>query len=319
MKIKPEHYATLAQHISAYLRDHPAMALEYQAMSLSPKRLRWDAVRMAGIGFGDSVGMTRPDNIEPSHFLPLYDYADNDHIDTALRVAFKEAGCDYGSLAHGLIAPALVVTEANRVTPAGNFLATLTYEDSRTGESASTTCVVTPGDGQIFSYSDIGRLAREGNASSVTVSDIEGDEHEVLVFDDQMILANAADFAARQSIYTVTTYDLVATDATDEDGTTEHEEGRWESEAFTLSEIRGEARNLGYTQFNADCLYSTDPSGTREYYEQNINRYHFMQIENINGLPPTIEQMKALGDALNLTIEPQLVTQKSKPAPGMSM
>ncbi|MCF6783395.1 hypothetical protein [Stutzerimonas stutzeri] len=318
MKIQSDHYKQLSQIISAHLEKNPAMPLEYEALSLSPKRLRWDAVRMAGIRFGDSVGMTRPDNIEPSHFLPVYDYANDDHIDTALRAAFKEAGCDYGSLAHANDAPALVVTEANRVTPAGNFLATLTYEDSRTSESASTTCVVTP-DGQVFSYSEIGRLAREGNASSVIVCDIEGDEHEVLVFDDQMILANAADFAARQSIYTVTTYDLVATDATDEDGTTEREQGRWESEAFTLSEIRGEARNLGYTQFNADCLYSTDPSGTREYYEQNINRYHCMQIESINGQSPTIEQMKALGAALSLTIEPQLVTQESKPAFGMSM
>lgn len=315
MKITTEHYAQLSKVMTEFLNQNPAMAIEYQAMGLSPKRLRWDALRMSGMRIGDSVGMTRPENVEPSHFLPVYDYADDDHIDTALRAIFKQAGHEYGAFHKADEAPALVVGEGNCVTPAGNFLATLTYRDPRTDETATTNCVITSADGQIFAYSEIARLARQGDGAEVYVSDIEGHEYEVLLFDDQLVLGNPAIFAANQSIYRVTTYDRISRD--NEDGE-QHEDGRWEGEPFTLDEIRGEARNLGYSEFDGSSLYSTDPSGTREFYEQGINRFHHMRIDSINGMPPTLEQMKVLGDQLGLGMNAGLVPTK-KPSMRMGM
>ena len=83
MKIKPEHYAVLKAAIEPLDKEEHRRA--YRAgdfpRSASTKdvnmRYRWDLLYASKLKIGDSVGM-RGD-------LPLYDYMDDTHIDTALR------------------------------------------------------------------------------------------------------------------------------------------------------------------------------------------------------------------------------------------
>lgn len=69
MKLKPEHIAYIK---SAICRDSKAPTLpEYKAKGLSDKRWRWDLAYRAGLS------QWLCDNVCP--------YANDDHIDTALR------------------------------------------------------------------------------------------------------------------------------------------------------------------------------------------------------------------------------------------
>lgn len=75
MKIKPEHLGTL--HYAIYrARQGMATLDEYHAQGLSHKRWRWDLLwRAKRLGF------------LPDRFIEdtIYAYANDDHIDTALR------------------------------------------------------------------------------------------------------------------------------------------------------------------------------------------------------------------------------------------
>ena len=77
MKIKQEDYETLSKAIEEVVRNFPIATLEhYAANGLSPMRFRWDCLHKAG-----QMGYL------PDGFLckVLYAYANDDHIDTALR------------------------------------------------------------------------------------------------------------------------------------------------------------------------------------------------------------------------------------------
>ena len=73
MKIKPEHYAKIANDCAAVIAAHPTALQEYKNAGLSATRYRWDVARKAGLirFFCDEV----------------YKYANDTHIDTALRNA----------------------------------------------------------------------------------------------------------------------------------------------------------------------------------------------------------------------------------------
>jgi hypothetical protein len=74
MKIQPEHYERMRAAIEIVLDSHPTVAAEYQAAGHSLKRLRWDVARAAGL--------------VPYMCATLYSYANDEHIDTALRRIF---------------------------------------------------------------------------------------------------------------------------------------------------------------------------------------------------------------------------------------
>ena len=150
--------------------------------------------------------------------------------------------------------------------------------------------------------------------------DIDGEEHEVTVEEGvEMRLVDPQAFVVQHSCYTITTYDVVTTEegVAHGDGG-EQQGGRWENEPFTYEDIEGEARNLGLDEFGPAALYSTAPSGTREYYEQGVNRYHHLQIDSINGETATPEGVAALAKKLGLSPSPELA-QQSKPAQRMGM
>lgn len=69
MKIKPEHYEKLEQAMKLIMEKHPAK--EYRDAGHSEKSYRWDVLRATGLmrWVCDT----------------LYPYANDDHIDTALR------------------------------------------------------------------------------------------------------------------------------------------------------------------------------------------------------------------------------------------
>jgi len=76
MKIRPEHYEYMRAACATVIAEHPELKSMYTDSGLSDMRFRWDLARRAGL-------MTWIcDN--------LYSYANDDHIDTALRRIVKE-------------------------------------------------------------------------------------------------------------------------------------------------------------------------------------------------------------------------------------
>lgn len=81
MKVKPEHYATIVGGFREVRANNPEIERLYHEAGLTEKRMRWDILRAARIN-GDS-----------SQWLcdVIYPYANDDHIDTALRHAVKDS------------------------------------------------------------------------------------------------------------------------------------------------------------------------------------------------------------------------------------
>lgn len=318
MKIKPEHYAVMEKAITESMTETPWLDTEYQAAGFSPKLLRWDVLTTrAGISVGDSIGMPCREGMDPSLFLPLYDYADDAHIDTALRAIFSKAGFEYGALNSADDAKPLAITNGKQFTPSGNMLAEIVHCDHKTEAQTKSTCLVTL-NGQVLANGIIDQI--RSCPGELSVIDITGEEHQASVENGfEIRLADPQRFAVRHSCYTLTSYDLV-TNANDiaEGHGPEREDGSWESAAFSFDEIQGEACNSSLSEYDAVSLYSTDPSGTREHYEQGVDRFHYLQVEAVNGQVPSLEMVAALGEALELTPSPDLVP-KAKPAKLMGM
>lgn len=76
MKIKPEHYAKLEKGVRAAVEQHPHSREAYQKAGMSEKRYRWDLLYASQI-----------DGVSGNLWIcdALYPYANDDHIDTALR------------------------------------------------------------------------------------------------------------------------------------------------------------------------------------------------------------------------------------------
>lgn len=317
MKIKPDHYAVLEKAVSTALNQKPWLDTEYQAAGFSPKQFRWDTLlRNTEIRIGDSVGMNCPDAVDPAIILPLYDYMDDTHIDSALRDIFKKCGFEYGASNDQGDAAPLVIVNGKQFTPSGNMIAEIVHRDQSSSVETKTTCIVCP-NGQVIAEGLIALATK--SPGEISVIDITGDEHSVSIENEIEMRLDDSDFIVRHSCYTVTTYDrVISDDDIDLGGSPEHEDGSWENASFTFDEIEGEARNHSFSEYGEDVIYSTDPSGTREFYEDGINRYHYMKIETVNDMPPSKEMIAALGKELGLTPSADLV-QSTKAAPGMRM
>ncbi|QFS87577.1 MULTISPECIES: hypothetical protein [unclassified Marinobacter] len=81
MKITPDHYQRLILLLLSVV-DKPDAA-EYKAQGLSPVRYRWDW--LWAIPLAD----------RQPWFDEVYQYANDDHIDTALKNAVKSFGIEY--------------------------------------------------------------------------------------------------------------------------------------------------------------------------------------------------------------------------------
>lgn len=78
MKIKPEHYALLESAVNRARQENPAATREaYLAAGLTEMRWRWDLLSASRLRIGDGIGQ--------KDGVPIYAYANDDHIDTALR------------------------------------------------------------------------------------------------------------------------------------------------------------------------------------------------------------------------------------------
>lgn len=95
MKIKNEDYQILKQAVikgiqllSEKYKDN--VETKYQEAGLSPMRLRWDFLWASKLKIGDGVGAPGDVNI--------YAYANDDHIDTALRSIVKEQGLEWAAI-----------------------------------------------------------------------------------------------------------------------------------------------------------------------------------------------------------------------------
>jgi hypothetical protein len=81
MKITIEHYEHIALALDSIQPRIIAAIPEYKKAGLSNERLRWDCIRATGL--------------IPWLCDNIYSYANDDHIDTALRVYFKKLGVNH--------------------------------------------------------------------------------------------------------------------------------------------------------------------------------------------------------------------------------
>ena len=84
MKIKPEHYATLKGMLSQYSHDNRDAVLAYKALKLGKdpeRRFRWDLFTFARRSGAEKIVMD-----------DIYRYANDTHLDTALRAIVRELG-----------------------------------------------------------------------------------------------------------------------------------------------------------------------------------------------------------------------------------
>lgn len=88
MKIKPEHYTVLKDAITAVHNRFPHAEADYQLSKFTPKRLRWDMLYFSKLKVGDGRGMDG---------LPLYQYMNDDHIDTALKACCRELNLSWAA------------------------------------------------------------------------------------------------------------------------------------------------------------------------------------------------------------------------------
>lgn len=89
MKITPSHFRELAQRIKAANASLDLFDLEkkYRAQLLRPQRFRWDL-----------LSRTNKIDRQFTFFIEsIYKYADDSHIDTALRAIAKECGLLWAS------------------------------------------------------------------------------------------------------------------------------------------------------------------------------------------------------------------------------
>jgi hypothetical protein len=77
MKITPEDYAVLEGAIKATMARTGLSLDNYTSLGLTAKRFRWDLLEQSSIKIGDGINLDGDVNI--------YAYANNRHIDTALR------------------------------------------------------------------------------------------------------------------------------------------------------------------------------------------------------------------------------------------
>ena len=81
MKIKPEHYATLKEAIRTTLSQNPTSHEVYRKEGFTEMRFRWDLLWASKVG-EQTISRWISDTI--------YEYANDEHIDTALRRIVKE-------------------------------------------------------------------------------------------------------------------------------------------------------------------------------------------------------------------------------------
>jgi len=89
VKINPEDYAKIKTAAMSVIEKNPDVEQRYKDQGLTPMRLRWDILYASRIKLGDGVGMQGDVNV--------YAYANDDHIDTALRSVMKEAGLKWAA------------------------------------------------------------------------------------------------------------------------------------------------------------------------------------------------------------------------------
>lgn len=84
MKIKAEHYATLKSMLSQYSHDNREQVLAYKSLKLGKepeRRFRWDLFTFARRSGAEKIVMD-----------DIYRYANDNHLDTALRAIVRELG-----------------------------------------------------------------------------------------------------------------------------------------------------------------------------------------------------------------------------------
>lgn len=313
MKIKPEHYEVLAKSVNNVIQLFPGTEMEYRAAGFSPMRLRWDLFWASGLKIGQSHNA--PDEPEAkAMYLPIYDYANDDHVDTALRAICKQAGFHYGAAKTAADHEPLKLIQGQQYLPSGAFFAEIvaaTEEDheSPTREVLEGHCCIRP-DGRVLATRALLQAAAQ-LPDQACVRDIVGREHELTVSDGVLKVENMELFVAYHSDYEATTHtETVTFPAGGADPVVEIDEGI--PEAYDIDTIMGAARNHTYSEFTDTTFRSTDPSGTRDYYEHGREVYHCMTINKVNGNPATPEQVAALGKALGLHESEELRSRKTQ-------
>lgn len=94
MKINKADYDVLKNAIEQALGTGRSKVEIYRREGLTPMRFRWDMLWQSGIQLGQSHN--KPESGDKT-WLGLYDYANDDHIDTALRKIMRENGLGWAA------------------------------------------------------------------------------------------------------------------------------------------------------------------------------------------------------------------------------
>ncbi len=81
MKVTPEDYTVLESAVKRTIAQTGLTLDNYISLGLTAKRYRWDMLEKSRIKIGDGISINGDVNI--------YAYANNNHIDTALRKITK--------------------------------------------------------------------------------------------------------------------------------------------------------------------------------------------------------------------------------------
>lgn len=84
LKMRPEHYSQLKTALDECKETWYGKHTQYRVKGLTPKRYRWDALHVSRLRAGSTFGSPTGWNV--------YDYLNDENIDSALRQYFREAG-----------------------------------------------------------------------------------------------------------------------------------------------------------------------------------------------------------------------------------
>lgn len=305
MKIEPEHYKTLHELIKSQVDRVPDFETFHRVLENSPTRARWDMLWATRLQIGDSNG-SGPSGDRP--FLPLYDYMNDDHLDTALRSIFKELGHDYAAAKNATGFPAFQVDDAPRYITGGFAVASL-----RDGETGVTSPCVVAVNGALGLSKNLFFAVKEAS-DRFTVENASGQSFDVQISDDGHLAINREAFEPGHAAYSV----LIQTAFYDQETIDSGAEPTYSdavSEEMTLDELTWHCSNVGISSYSDDTLYSTDPEvGGRNFFERGLHEVRLVKVQAVNGLEASAEQVHALGNAMSLSAHEQ-VSQSPKSAP----
>lgn len=294
MKIQSEHYQTLKQLLENQVKRWPEFELYGQLEGHRPERVRWDVLHRTGLKIGDDAGMADPGDGTP--YLPLYAYMNDNHIDTALRNAMHELGCEYAARSANVHAKPAPFDAGKRVLSDGQFMAQLL----NTGTGEESVCLVTKNGSVVVEAEARAKLV--ANPDSFVLKDVGGGTHKLAMEGSVSAYLPAYEaFFARQSEYVVRECEVLYAPGSKPDDAPQAviEDDK---QVLTFDQLQGQCSKLGVKEFGGQVLFADAkerPDGSASV--------RFYKVEAVNGVSEYIEpEIHAAAAAMGFKQAPEL-------------